>query len=60
MAGEDRQTWIKIGATLAIIALDAVWIVLSDFTFDFAATAKVAGIVAFLFALGLFYRSAGP
>lgn len=60
MAGEDRQTWIKIGATLAIIALDAVWIVLSDFTFDFAATAKVAGIVAFLFALGLFYRFRRP
>jgi hypothetical protein len=56
----DRQTAAKMLVTLAIVVIDAIWILASDFTFDAASAIKVVAICAFLLAVGWFYRIKRP
>ena len=56
----NRQTAFKMLVTLAIIIVDAIWIALSDFTFDVPSAAKVVAVSCFLIAIGWFYRVKRP
>lgn len=56
----DRQTALKMMVTAGVIVVDAVWILLSDFTFDAPSAIKVVSVVAFLLAVGWFYRVRRP
>ena len=59
MAG-DRQTLAKWLIVLAIVIVDAIWILLSDFAFDTGSALKVVAIVSFLLAVAWFYRVRRP
>lgn len=56
----DRQTAFKMLVTAGVICVDAIWIMLSDFTFDAPSAIKVVSVVAFLLAVGWFYRVRRP
>ncbi len=52
----DRQTAVKVLVIAAILAVNAVWIAVSDFRFDTASGAKAVATAGFLAAVALFYR----
>jgi PAP2 superfamily len=56
----DRQTLTKWLIVLAIVIVDAVWILLSDFTFATGSALKVVAIVSLLLTVGWFYRVKRP
>lgn len=51
---------LKIAATLALIALDAVWIVSRGFTFDMKSLAACMGVTAVLASVGYVYTRLRP
>jgi hypothetical protein len=59
MAG-DTQTLTKWLVVLAVIAVDAVWIALSDFTFATGSALKVVAIISLLLTVAWFYRVKRP
>ena len=56
----DRQTAAKMLITASVVAVDAVWIALSDFTFDGPSAIKVVSVVSLLLAISWFYRIRRP
>lgn len=56
----DRQTMVKWLVVLAIVIVDAVWIALTDFSFDTGSALKVVGLVGLLLSVGWFYRVKRP
>jgi membrane-associated phospholipid phosphatase len=51
---------LKIAATLALIALDAVWIVSRGFTFDMKSLAACLGVTSMLASIGFVYTRLRP
>jgi membrane-associated phospholipid phosphatase len=58
--GIDRQTAVKVLVVTAIIAVDCLWIAVSDFSFDAGSAAKAVAATAFLIAVTWFYRVPRP
>jgi membrane-associated phospholipid phosphatase len=56
----DRQTVLKMLVVAAIIVVDSIWILASDFSFDVASAGKAAAIVGFLVVVAWFYRARRP
>lgn len=51
---------LKIAATLALVALDAVWMVVRGFTFDMQSLAACVGVSAMLAFIGFIYTRLRP
>lgn len=56
----ERQTIAKVFVVAAIIAVDWLWIIATDFRFDIMSIGKPAAIVAFLMMTAWFYRVRRP
>ena len=58
--GLERQTLVKLAVVIAIVAVDAAWILASDFTFDIGSALKVVAVAALLSLAAWFYRVRRP
>ncbi len=58
--GLERQTLVKLAVVIAILAVDTVWILASDFTFDVKSALRVTAICALLLLAAWFYRARRP
>lgn len=56
----DRQTAVEVSVVAAVLAVDAIWILASDFTFDGWSAVKVAVVVALLGIAAWVYRVPRP
>jgi PAP2 superfamily len=56
----SSEDWVKAGIIAAIVAVDAVWIALAGYRFDFLSTIRLIVIFLFLLAVAEIYRRWRP
>lgn len=58
--GSDSQTFSKVLIVIGILAIDAVWIALTDFRFDVQSALKVIAVTMFCSVVAFIYRTKRP